>query len=73
MRTAVLGSSQLYDLIDETLVTSLRLFTLGFSKRIILQKNTSKIRYEETLAFLSFFQNIFRQKLNFFRRVIKIK
>ena len=67
MRPAVLGSTQLYDLIDETLVT------VTYSKRILLQKKTSKIRYEETLAFLRFFPEIFSSEVEFFlsRRVIK--
>ena len=55
MQPAVLGTSQLYDPVDETLVTYLRLFTRDFSNRLHLQKKTSKIRYEEFLAFLRFF------------------
>ena len=55
MRPAVLATSQLYDPVDETLVTYLRLFTRDFSNRLLLQIKTSKIRYEEFLAFLRFF------------------
>ena len=66
MRPAVLGSSQLYDLIDETLVTYLRLFTRDFSNRLLLQKKSSKIRYEEFLAFLRFFPERFSSEVELF-------
>ena len=60
--------SQLYHPMDEKLISSLSLFIRGFSKPL-LQKKSSKTRYEEALAFLRFFsQKIFFQKLNFLNR-----
>ena len=58
MRPAVLGTSQLYYLFDETLVISLRLFTCGFSKRVLLKK---------TQAFCVFFPESFSSEVDFFK------
>ena len=71
MRPAAMETSQLYHPFDEILVTSLNFF-LDVFRKVFSKKKTSKNRYEETLAFLRFFPNIFCQKLIFFRRVKKI-
>ena len=73
MRPEVLGTSQFYDLIDETLVTSLNIITGGFSNRLLLQEKTFKIRYEETLAFLRFFSRKFFVRNCIFSSCHKIK
>ena len=54
MWPVAIETSQLYDPMDEKLITSLSLFIRGFSKPL-LQKKSSKTRYEEALAVLRFF------------------
>ena len=48
---------------EQKLVTSL-VFFLDIFRNVFFKKKTSKIPYEETPAFLRFFQKIFLQKLN---------
>ena len=68
MWPVAIETSQLFDPMDEKLITSLSLFIRAFSKPL-LQKKSSKTRSEEALTFLHFFfQKIFLQKLNFLNR-----
>ena len=53
MRPDVLETSQLFYLIDETLVTFL--FFLYAFRNVFFKTKTSKIRYEDIPAFLRFF------------------
>ena len=71
MRPAVLGTSQLYYLIAETLVTSL--FFFNVFRNVFFKTKTSKIRYEETPAFLRFFSRKISFEVEFLynHRVIK--
>ena len=64
MRPAVLGTSRLYDLIKETLVTYLSFFDVF--RNVFFKKKTSKIRYEETPAFLRFFPENLSSEVEFF-------
>ena len=63
MQPAVLATSQLYDPVDETLVTYLRLFTRDFSNRLLLQIKTSKICYEETGFSAFYFRKSFSSEV----------
>ena len=73
MRPAVTRTSQLYRLIDDTLVTSLRLFTRGFSKCVVLKKKRLlKFVMKKLWLFAFHFPESFSSEVDFFnRRVIK--